>query len=233
MFDDFDSVDPEISSGRQNLPEGTYTLAVLKVEDRQSKKDARRRNAIVHVVVLDPGDSQAKAGQRGALAIQTAGHIYPDHQTRDLAQLKQVIGAIAGYSDTAAIKAHVTRAVLVAAFGDAQPFRGHVFGARIYHETGKKDGKTYQRIGAASPVLIPGQAEGNPQRVDVRQYEGAQASPPSVSAPMAPPPVVAPPAPPPPSRPFPPVGWTAHPNAPGYYYQGQEVLTEAQLRAKV
>lgn len=31
---------------------------------------------------------------------------------------------------------------------------------------------------------------------------------------------------------FPPEGWVAHPSAPGYFYKGQEVLTEAQLREK-
>jgi hypothetical protein len=42
-----------------------------------------------------------------------------------------------------------------------------------------------------------------------------------------PPPVLAPPPPPV----FPPPGWAAHPAAPGYFYRGQEVVTEAQLRA--
>lgn len=38
---------------------------------------------------------------------------------------------------------------------------------------------------------------------------------------------------PPPAAPaFPPAGWTAHPRAPGYFYCGQEVLSEADLRAK-
>jgi hypothetical protein len=32
--------------------------------------------------------------------------------------------------------------------------------------------------------------------------------------------------------PFPPPGWAAHPTAPGFYYCGQEVLNEQQLRAK-
>lgn len=32
--------------------------------------------------------------------------------------------------------------------------------------------------------------------------------------------------------PFPPAGWTAHPASPGYYYMGQEVLTEQQLRER-
>lgn len=31
---------------------------------------------------------------------------------------------------------------------------------------------------------------------------------------------------------FPPEGWLAHPGAPGHFYKGQEVLTEAALRAK-
>lgn len=35
-----------------------------------------------------------------------------------------------------------------------------------------------------------------------------------------------------PAAAFPPEGWVAHPSAPGYFYKGQEVLTEAQLREK-
>ncbi len=31
---------------------------------------------------------------------------------------------------------------------------------------------------------------------------------------------------------FPPEGWTAHPSAPGYFYKGQEVVTEAELHAR-
>lgn len=32
---------------------------------------------------------------------------------------------------------------------------------------------------------------------------------------------------------FPPAGWTVHPTAEGYFYKDQEVITEAELRAKV
>jgi len=53
---------------------------------------------------------------------------------------------------------------------------------------------------------------------------GDQAVSPAPTPPPPPAPVVAP---------FPPAGWTLHPSAPGYYYCGQEVLTEAALRAKV
>lgn len=40
------------------------------------------------------------------------------------------------------------------------------------------------------------------------------------------------PPPPPVAAVFPPEGWLAHPGAPGYFYKGQEVLTEADLRAR-
>jgi len=45
-------------------------------------------------------------------------------------------------------------------------------------------------------------------------------------------PPVAPPVAQPPVAPALPEGWTPHPSAPGYYYSGNEVLSEADLRAK-
>jgi hypothetical protein len=64
-------------------------------------------------------------------------------------------------------------------------------------------------------------------------------APPVLALPVAPLAVVAPPiAPPAPIAPvahiveaFPPEGWVAHPQAPGHYYKGQEVKSEADLRA--
>lgn len=50
------------------------------------------------------------------------------------------------------------------------------------------------------------------------------ASPAAPAAPAAPPAVPAAPV-------FPPEGWIPHPDSPGYFYKGQEVLTEAALRA--
>jgi hypothetical protein len=53
-----------------------------------------------------------------------------------------------------------------------------------------------------------------------------QAGSPMPGMPAAP---AAPPVPPPAA--FPPAGWTAHPSAPGYFYMGTEVKSEAELRA--
>lgn len=90
--------------------------------------------------------------------------------------------------------------------------------------------------GAAAPPVAPSgppaapaapvPAVGGPAAV---QQPWAQ--PAAAAAPPPPPPAVAPP-PPPPAVQFPPDGWTAHPSAPGYFYMGQEVLSEADLRAR-
>lgn len=63
-----------------------------------------------------------------------------------------------------------------------------------------------------------------------------QTPPPAPGAAPAAPPApntgyMEPPAPPAAPQ-FPPEGWLAHPSAPGYFYRGQEVLTEADLRAR-
>lgn len=61
-------------------------------------------------------------------------------------------------------------------------------------------------------------------------------APAPVMAAPTPLPLPLPPAPPAPApvapAAFPPPGWTAHPTAPGYFYAGQEVLSEADLRAR-
>jgi len=85
---------------------------------------------------------------------------------------------------------------------------------------------------AAQPALAAPQFP--TQAAAVAHY----AAPPTPVVQLAPPPVVvappAPVAPPVPVAPaFPPEGWTAHPQAPGYYYKGQEVLTEADLHARI
>lgn len=61
----------------------------------------------------------------------------------------------------------------------------------------------------------------------------ATAPPVATAIPVAPSPVATPVALPVVAAFVPPAGWLVHPTAPGYYYMGQEVLTEAQLAARV
>lgn len=92
--------------------------------------------------------------------------------------------------------------------------------------------------GGFAPAPMPGQPAPN--------FAPPTAVPPNAAPPAAAPPAFAPPAfappaaapapaapPPAPAAAFPPAGWTKHPNSPEHYYKGQEVLTEAQLRAQM
>ena len=91
--------------------------------------------------------------------------------------------------------------------------------------------KGYKALDASSAVAGGAPSAGVPA--------WATSATPAVSAPVAAPAIPTPtqpavPAPAAPvAAPFPPAGWTPHPEAPGYFYQGQEVLTEAALRARV
>jgi len=75
----------------------------------------------------------------------------------------------------------------------------------------------------SAPPVVP---------VQIPQEPIAVPPPIVVTAPPPPPPIL--PPPPPPTAPviWPPEGWSIHPSAAGYYYKGQEVLSEADLRAR-
>lgn len=79
-------------------------------------------------------------------------------------------------------------------------------------------------------------ATGRPRQVAQYRFEtieGQAPVPVRGAAPASPPPLPGVPVPPLPTAPaFPPPGWIAHPAAPGYFYKGTEVLTEAALRAR-
>lgn len=78
-----------------------------------------------------------------------------------------------------------------------------------------------------APAFIPQGATQMPT-AGAAVMPGTGAAP--AGMPGAPPAMLPPPAAP--AAVFPPAGWTAHPQAPGYFYAGTEVLTEADLRAR-
>jgi len=82
--------------------------------------------------------------------------------------------------------------------------------------------------GSVAPVA-PGAPAAPGAPVYVQPNPAAMAVPGAAMPPMPAAPV-APAAPM--ATPFPPAGWQAHPTAPGYYWMGTEVLTEADLRAR-
>lgn len=87
--------------------------------------------------------------------------------------------------------------------------------------------KGYKALDNATPATPGAQAGGVPAWAT----SATTGVPAAVAAPALPVPTVAQVAPA--TAVFPPAGWTPHPQAPGYFYQGQEVLSEADLRARV
>lgn len=122
-----------------------------------------------------------------------------------LGEVKSFVAAAMGVSpdDVAAVNALVTSALM-----------------RDVTEAGRLDGKV-----VASDAFEKRTKAGQTMTKHT-WFPGDQAVGPAPVGPDAPPPPPAVPAP------FPPAGWAVHPNAPGYFYKGQEVLTEAALRAK-
>lgn len=98
-----------------------------------------------------------------------------------------------------------------------------------------------QIIDGTAPKILIGEGGMSADKVAAAFGGAAMAVPVAAPAPT-PAPVAAPAAPPvphtaymePPAPPavFPPAGWLAHPTAPGYYYCGNECLSEADLRAR-
>jgi len=77
------------------------------------------------------------------------------------------------------------------------------------------------------PPVFPGGTTAPPMAAQVPPPMVA----PSPAAATVPPPPPPPPAAPTPALPFPPEGWLAHPSAPGFFYCGEDVKSEVDLRA--
>jgi hypothetical protein len=116
-----------------------------------------------------------------------------------------------------------------------------------HKEAANTPGKVYAKIMSIAPVMaqlanqVPHPSEfaalvaaAAPDDVSAPQTGAAPVAGgvPQVAPQAAPPAPQAAPAPVATAGPAFPYGWTPHPQAPGQYYQGQEVLTEANLRAR-
>ncbi|MAF43632.1 MAG: hypothetical protein CMI54_05630 [Parcubacteria group bacterium] len=95
------------------------------------------------------------------------------------------------------------------------------------------DVKAYKAVegGAAVAAPTPG-APVTPPVAPPVSAPAAPAVPPPVAPPAAPPVPAAPTPPPAPEPVFPPEGWLPHPQSAGYFYKGQECVTEAELRSR-
>jgi len=156
-----------------------------------------------------------------------------------LGNLLVFFGACMGIKseDEARLRKEITSAFCEYAVSPQNPLKGKMVEVEV-HEITTKAGTPFSKH-----IWKPTTKPANPNvSAAVAAQSAAQAQvdafgappPPMTTAALVPPlPAAAPPPPPPVpvAKPFPPPGWAPHPQAPGYFYKGQEVLTEAALRA--
>ena len=187
-------------------------------------------------------ESEMKAGSKPgsaylAITLQIMGGDFNNRKVFDRFNLQNAnpVAVEIGYRSLSA----VCHAVGLLQVPDSQVLHGRplqvkvsVRPARVDPTTGtaydaSNEVKGYKALDNASPAVPAAPANGAPAWAN----SATTAAPAPALAPALPAPPAAPAAPV--TAPFPPAGWTPHPEAPGYFYQGQEVLTEAALRARV
>ena len=191
-------------------------------------------------------ESEMKAGSKPgsaylAITLQIMGGEYNNRKVFDRFNLQNAnpVAVEIAYRSLSAV-CHAVGLIQVA---DSQLLHGRPLMVKVSVRPARTDATTgtaydasnevkgYKALDASAAVAGGAPASGAPA--------WATSAAPAVSAPVAAPAIPTPthaavPAPAAPvAAPFPPAGWTPHPEAPGYFYQGQEVLTEAALRARV
>lgn len=168
-----------------------------------------------------------------------------------LGNLLVFFGACMGIKseDEARLRQEITSAFCEYAVSPQNPLKGKMVEVEV-HEITTKAGTPFSKhiwkptTKPANPTVSAALAAQSAAQAQVDAFGAPRpagvptAAVPTAAVPTAPvPPLPAaavPPPPPPPVpavKPFPPPGWAPHPQAPGYFYKGQEVLTEAALRA--
>ena len=202
FFDDISSIDPA-GGGGNRLGAGHYKA--LRITGCSIAQGFHGTRFVAEFDVLEStGPHATPAGETGSWTARIDG----TWAKIGLGEVKAFVAAALGTSpdDTAAVNALVTSALMA----DVTE-RGRLDGKVVSSDAFEKKTKSGQVM--TKHVWLPGD----------------QSQAPAPAGPGAPPP---PPVAAPTPAPFPPAGWTLHPKAPGYYYKGQEVLTEADLRAR-
>lgn len=202
--------------GMDPVPSGIYTVAIVKSEDVP--------------VSGKPGcyyykfDMQIMEGdQKGKFLYERLNYKNDNQQTVDIA-----------YGTLSAI-CHVAGVIQVgqsSAELHNRPFKVNV--VKIPRKDDPtKDGNEIRGYldMAGNPPKAGEPGAANPAQAAAFGGQQTAATTPQTNGAAAPTPAPVTAAPAAPSA-FPPEGWTLHPSAPGYYYKGQEVLSEAQLHEK-
>lgn len=208
----FNAASVEPAKANEVIPAGWYPCEIIDAEVKPTGKSKANKGlgAYFNFKVLS-GDYKGRVIFGTCINVQNASAQCQEIGQRELSAICHAVGII-NVSDLAAfigrtleVKVKVKRAT------EEEKEKGW---------EDKNEPSGYKALaGAGGPAAPAGFVPGAPPIPG--QPPAAPAPPVAAAAPVAPPAVT-----------FPPEGWTAHPSAPGHYYQGQEVLTEADLRAR-
>lgn len=210
----FDEADPTGSRLPHFNADRRYLLECAKIEFIQGRNDDF---VTMEFNVLESDDPMLAAGRAAKYMIKMG-------QDMSMPNLKSALGALLGYGTKEEIVANVTQDVARAALSEAQPNRGKRVSLTTTSTT-TKQGKPFtvhnwSPASGHAPVTVQAAA---PLPFHPQAAMMGQGYVPN----MAPPPAA-------PSQPasFPPAGWYAHPQQPGAYHNGREIVSEAELRAR-
>ena len=204
--------------GSEPIPSGIYTVAIVKSDEKP--------------VSGKPGcyyyqfDMQVQEGDfKGKMIIERLNCKNDNQQAVDIAYgTLSAICHVAGVEQIGNSSAELHN----------RPFKVNVIKQPRSDDPTKEENRIRGYLDMAGNPPKAGSPQGNGQAsasqaaAFAQQPQGNGQTAPVATAPAPAPAPVAPTG-----TTFPPEGWVAHPSAPGYFYKGQEVLTEAQLRAKV
>lgn len=236
----FDAAEPG-SNGGNEFPVGIYPR--LRVEEIKMHQGREGDDFfIAEFTVLESQNPNKPAGSTGSWVLNMKKDMSPG-------DAKAFLGTLYGLVDKAEIIRQITTPVMNLAIGPTKPLRGRFISLEVTSKKMKKKGQNGEDLYFPKHVWRPCDGQASSMAIPQTGYTtpAAPAAPAPVSygAPPlptmqahAPAPVPQPLPPPPPPVPvappaqFPPVGWLAHPSAPGWFYNGatQEQLPEPDLR---
>lgn len=212
MSVNFDNVDPT-NTGRGGEPanEGKYSeLALLSTETYVGKQD-NITYFKAEFEVLHAENGYKPGAQITWLESIDGPTKYPSYHEEAKARILKFCGHLAGIANKEEMRGKVSGKDVGLLLSPSQPFTGSIVSAVVKHKI-TKSGATIAKFEHGAVV----NADGTPKTVNAVTQVKAVVPPPPATAPAA----------------FPPAGWAAHPTAPGWFFKGQEVVSEADLRAK-
>lgn len=233
-YDDIATASVGVKDGPRLEP-GKYRLALDKF--REEKIDGSGHYQVTDFLVLGT-TTATPVGSTVSYMIKLDGQ-FESHIKKGKAEVKGLVAALFGYpSDSEEAMSKVNGTVIGQLINTVPcPLRGFCVDAEVWTKpaSAKKLAVDPQAKGfnkAKFAPVTPGQVVRHEMPASGQVAPAtAPASAPALPGVGTPPPIPGAGAPPPIPPAFPPAGWTRHADNPAYFWKGQLIKTEAELRA--